>query len=225
MKLCVPIIDRDVDSFIEAIGKVNGSTADVIELRIDYLDTISAEVLDKILSTKSDKPYILTIRSDDEGGKSKLDEKKRLDLFLGFQDRVDFIDVEYAKKETLKSLIAQKKCRVIVSMHDFEKTPTNEFLNDYIQKAFDLGADIAKFAVMCTSYDDSIRLLELMDTWKDKNVIIIGMGQYGTLTRILSPLFNPYLTFVSLDLGSESAPGQITLAQMRKFLDLLKKNE
>ena len=225
MKLCVPIIEKEVDSFINAIKRANDTNTDLVELRIDYLKTISAEVLDQILATKSDKSLILTIRTKEEGGMSSLDEKIRQDLFLKFQDKVDYVDVEFAAKKTAKALISEKKSRIIISMHDFENTPPNSFLSDFINQAFDFGADIAKIAVMCNSFDDSLQLLELLDEWKNKNVIIIGMGEFGTLTRLLSPMFNPYMTFVSADESSKSAPGQITLNQMGKILDLLNKSK
>ncbi len=224
MKLCVPIIETDVNSFINKIKEVQEVNVDLIELRIDYLDNIS-EVLDQILQVKSNKPYILTIRKASEGGKSSLDENTRMNLFLKAMDRVNYIDVEYSSEEIAKKLIDKKKCKIILSMHDFEKTPSKRELNNIIDEMFNFGADIAKIAVMCKSYDDSIKLIELLDHWKNKDVIIIGMGSFGTFTRILSPIFDPFLNFVSLSLGRESAPGQITLEQMHKFMAILKRKE
>lgn len=225
MNLCVPVIKKDAASFIRAVESLNNTSADIIELRVDYLEPLTESAIDQIVSFKSKKPAILTIRMKEEGGMQKIDEKFRENLFLQFHTRVKYVDIEFRALSTAKKIMKDTSSRVILSMHDFEKTPSKQVLDNYIQSAFDAGAYVAKVAVKCNSYDDSIVLLELLEKWKNKNVCIVGMGEYGTLTRVLSPLFNPYLTFVSIDETSKSASGQVTLFQMLQFIEILKKKE
>jgi 3-dehydroquinate dehydratase len=47
------------------------------------------------------------------------------------------------------------------------------------------------------------------------------LGEQGKLSRLLSPLFGGFFTFASLEEGSETAMGQMTINQMRVVYDLL----
>lgn len=71
--------------------------------------------------------------------------------------------------------------------------------------------DIMKIATMVRKEEDVRVLLRLLlEKEKDEEMIVIGMGAKGQLTRILGPLFGSYLTYVSTPYG-ETAPGQIDI--------------
>ena len=46
----------------------------------------------------------------------------------------------------------------------------------------------------------------------------MAMGETGVLTRVLARKFGAFLTFASLEAGRESAPGQLTLADIHAAL-------
>jgi 3-dehydroquinate dehydratase/shikimate dehydrogenase len=73
------------------------------------------------------------------------------------------------------------------------------------------GFDIIKMAVKAQSLEDNLKIFSIIKKAKSKNIKIIAfcMGEYGEISRILSPVFGGYLTFGSLRKGKESAPGQI----------------
>jgi 3-dehydroquinate dehydratase len=47
------------------------------------------------------------------------------------------------------------------------------------------------------------------------------MGELGRVSRLLSPLFGGYFTFASLERGSETAAGQMTIQEMKSAYELL----
>jgi 3-dehydroquinate dehydratase-1 len=105
---------------------------------------------------------------------------------------------------------------VIVSHHDYERTPERPALEACVSACFEAGADIAKIACMIRSDRESARLLALLDT--DREIVVVGMGERGKLTRILAPLLGSPFTYASLSQGKETADGQIDRKTLRELL-------
>jgi len=47
------------------------------------------------------------------------------------------------------------------------------------------------------------------------------MGELGRVSRLFSPLFGGHFTYAAVERGKESAIGQLTIAETRKFYKLL----
>jgi 3-dehydroquinate dehydratase len=47
------------------------------------------------------------------------------------------------------------------------------------------------------------------------------MGENGKISRLLAPLFGAFFTFASLEKGSETASGQISISEMKSAYILL----
>ena len=134
------------------------------------------------------------------------DRKNKNNLIKAIDEGCDFVDVEIEsqKKEKVIEKAKSNDCKVIASMHDFEKTPENFLFNKG-------KADMFKIAAKVNSVEDCKRLLNLLRNRKD--LIVIGMGELGTFTRIVAPLLGSYLTYASID--QSIAPGQLSLETMR----------
>ena len=48
------------------------------------------------------------------------------------------------------------------------------------------------------------------------------MGSLGIPTRVLGPVYGSYLTYAALARGNESAPGQLTIKELKEAWKLLK---
>ena len=55
----------------------------------------------------------------------------------------------------------------------------------------------------------------------DREIIGICMGGEGMITRVYGPALGGYLTFASLGEGKSSAPGQLSVDDLRKTWKLL----
>jgi 3-dehydroquinate dehydratase type I len=51
-------------------------------------------------------------------------------------------------------------------------------------------------------------------------LVCFCMGEKGKVSRLLSPMFGAYFTFASLE-GDSTAPGQMSIAEMRNAYALL----
>lgn len=136
----------------------------------------------------------------------------------------DYVDIGLdAGKKNIERLIKnKKKAKIIISFHDFKKTPTESRLKVLAKKMFEMGADVAKLACFVNSLADNGRLMEFAQLLQEKNRkhIIIGMGEKGLSTRIFGEKLGNELNFVSHEM--KTAPGQVSLEQMRKFQKVLR---
>ena len=108
---------------------------------------------------------------------------------------------------------------MIISYHNHEETPLRQALTLMVEECFDLGADIAKIVCRVQSPQDCVRLLSLYET--RQNVIALGLGRLGVITRIAAPFLGAPLTYASLGPGKETAEGQPdykTLETVMKFV-------
>ena len=152
-------------------------------------------------------------------------EKERKNLLLAAIDSgADYIDIEIEAGPDFKNQLIQAArftgCRVIISYHNYQNTPPTSELEAVINRCFLEGAGIAKIACQVHSPRDSARVLSLydLDIKKNKEIIAIGMGEEGKITRIAAPLLGAPFTYASLSTGNETGPGQIDKDSLEKIL-------
>lgn len=189
----------------------------MVELRVDYIKNLTDQDL-KTIREQTVKESILTCRKKDEGGKYQGDERSRMKIIrqacrLGF----DHIDLELSSVNF--NLPLNEKSKIILSFHDFKKTPNIYDLHIIRNRMRFCQPDIIKIATMVRKVEDVRVLLRLLlEKEKDEEMIVVGMGEKGRLTRILGPLLGSYLTYVSTPYG-ETAPGQINIKELKNIIN------
>lgn len=216
LTLSSPTLDACRDEVI-----ANRSNIDLCELRVDLLQPAEAERA-KDFPKMVDLPVILTLRRKVDGGKCVLSERARRSLLLKALDGgFKYIDLEDdIKKNEVEAKARSLGVKIIRSFHDFNGVP--EDIYSRIYRLSERG-DIAKAAVKPNSINDVITLFKIKDELKDIPKIIIGMGEYGVVTRILYKKMGSYLTFASS--GSAVAPGQVTAADLKNLYRADKVND
>ncbi|MGI5997787.1 MAG: type I 3-dehydroquinate dehydratase [Lutispora sp.] len=231
--ICVPLASVDEASLINEIDEVIRMKPDVIEWRADYFERILdfskvKHILEIIRTKTQDIPIVFTCRSHEEGGYKKIDDDRRLKLFQNVMESiyVDVVDIELAfgkeKIEQIKSLAAKNGVKVILSYHNFTKTPSEEFMIEKIKEQLNNGADIPKIAVMPQEQGDVLRLLNA--TYRARKeiqnpLIAISMGSLGIITRMTGFIFGSDMTFAA---GvNASAPGQMPIEEMRRYIEII----
>ena len=149
-------------------------------------------------------------------------EKRDIPMDKIITEKIDYIDLEYSLTE-IKNLIIkahENNVKVILSSHNFDSTPPKENLIKDLEKMVCIGSDIIKIATMVKNLDDIISLLHLINYAKKKkiNIIIIGMGEIGKITRIVSYLFGSKIIYCSIP-GEKAAPGQF---DYKKLIEIIK---
>jgi len=214
-RVCIPIVEATVEKALDAVDEVN-RWADLIELRADYLKEIE---LTPFLKNRK-KPFIITHRRKEEGGKYKGEERKRLGVLQEAIDLgTDYIDLELAsEKSSLQGLIRNKRgTRVVLSFHDFRKTPSQKELHRLFDRMVGLGADVIKIVSFARSWEDNLALLSLLPKAKARKQKIVAfcMGEKGKVSRLFSPMLGAEWTYASLSRGKGSAPGQLTVGELK----------
>ncbi|WP_042454942.1 type I 3-dehydroquinate dehydratase [Neobacillus dielmonensis] len=237
-KICVPLVGKTVQEIIEEAVSLKTLDLDMVEWRADFfehVEDISAvkTALEKIRGILDDRPIIFTFRSASEGGNREVGKEFYFELnkVIAETELADIIDVElFTHEPDVKALLEfahQHKVFVIISNHDFAKTPSKGEIVSRLRKAQSLGGDIPKIAVMPNSSGDVITLLDASSTMAEKHAdrpfITISMGGKGTISRLSGEVFGSAITFASAK--AASAPGQMTVNEVRKIIKIIHENK
>lgn len=230
--IIAPIAAADLEGTLRAAHDAPGRGADMIEWRCDMMlpasgEEIAATAL-RLRTILSPLPLLVTLRTDREGGDRSIgaaEYAEALDAVI-LREAADALDVEMLQDERSAQDLASRarRCgiRVIGSHHDFEATPSVQDMVGMLRRCAELGADVAKLAVMPTSRRDVLDLLEATHVASeslDVPVITISMGRLGAVTRVGGGAFGSAATFASI--GHTSAPGQLAADRLVDALDLL----
>jgi 3-dehydroquinate dehydratase I len=233
-KICIPMVGETISLLIDEASFLKDLDFDVVEWRVDfYEDAMNIEkvkgALQKIREIIIDKPIIFTFRSAKEGGNKNVSTEFYVELNKAITETklVEVIDVELFMNEgAIKELVEiahANDVRVIISNHDFYKTPPKEEIIARLFRAFQLGGDLPKIAVMPTCAADVITLLDatriMKEQYADGPIITISMAGKGVISRLSGELFGSALTFGAAK--NISAPGQIFAEDLRRTMELL----
>ena len=114
----------------------------------------------------------------------------------------------------MKEFCLQHNCKLILSVHDYEKTPGLGEIEGYIQYAEQFKPDLIKAVFYSNSPGDNAKVMSLYK--KYKNIIAFNMGETGKITRIESLNAGAPWIYVASGEGS-TAPGQLTIAEIKKY--------
>lgn len=235
-KICVPIVGRSREEIIRQGERIAGVSCDLVEIRIDYFDQFKdIGVVEEILETLNKmiaQPLIFTMRTAGEGGEADLSKETYLEYLKQIlaTGMADLIDVELFQGEELVKEIVREAHRfgikVILSNHDFNKTPVKFEIIARLIKMQSLNADIAKIAVMPSTVDDLLTLLsathEVNSQFGEIPIVAMSMGKTGILSRVAGQIFGSSITFGTV--GPASAPGQLEAGELKEILELLNRN-
>ncbi len=151
--ICISILEKSADECLEAM-----KGEEFVEIRLEEMELAEGGA-DRLFSNKK----VTAIATCRPGKISEGERKRRLLLAIGAG--AAYVDVEVdASEEVAQEVVAaakKKGCRVIVSYHNFEKTPVDAELEQTIKWCFDSGADIAKIACKLNSEAHAARPLGL----------------------------------------------------------------
>ncbi|WP_022665790.1 type I 3-dehydroquinate dehydratase [Desulfospira joergensenii] len=231
--ICLPMVAGDRDDLLTQARELILLKPDLLEWRIDGYEKVCniqdcVKALEDLQEIIDPIPMIFTCRIECEGGLQPISEQERLDLILGAMETglIDIVDIELCSgKEFIDSVVKAGRAsdtRVILSCHDFKKTPPRDFILDKLTEAKEMGADIAKLAAMPNEYKDVLSLMEATLAARgrvDIPLVTMSMGEKGVVSRISGGVFGSDITFA---VGKNvSAPGQIPIKDLRQAMSVL----
>lgn len=178
--------------------------------------------LKKILGNK---PMIATIRTKNEGSQLEISDADYGKTYQAYLKNpfMDWLDVEMFRDQKVVSEIVQKahqkKVLVVMSNHDFQKTPSQDEIEKRLLKQDQMGADVLKIAVMPKSKQDVFTLMNAtlkVSQQTTKPLLTMSMGQLGTISRVATANMGGSYSFGMI--GQASAPGQIDVTKLKQIL-------
>jgi 3-dehydroquinate dehydratase/shikimate dehydrogenase len=185
-----------------------------LELRLDYLRN-AGEITAFCSWLQRERPravLIATCRRKDGGGLFQGSRDAQIEILArAVRSGCGWCDVEietakhFARGELARAL---SPAQVMVSHHDFQRTPRNlERIIGRLEKA---GGDAIKIAAQCHSVSDSVRVCRLAPRRRD--AVAIPMGEIGLAGRVLSLRMGSALAYAAVE--QATAPGQLSLDAM-----------
>jgi len=209
-KICVSLAERGLDRILSALQGL-----ELAEIRLDRAD-LSLPEIDRLFRVP-----VELVASYRPGASS--DERREASFIAAISAGAAYVDVELDSPPGLKEKVLAearlRSCRVIVSHHDLDKTPSRAELDRLLEACFAAGADIAKIACRVSCPADCARLLSLYETTRP--LIALGLGPSGLITRIAGPLLGAPFTYAAFAPGRETAEGQPDAATLRAIFERL----
>jgi 3-dehydroquinate dehydratase-1 len=184
---------------------------DLFEIRVDMFSKPIDQIIDYIKEIPS--PVIGTVRENE------FNYDNRVELFRAIAPYVDCVDIELGTPQWREMADAANMggAMIMVSEHNFKKTPGIKGLKDIVKRSLDQGGQIVKIAVMARDVSDVTRLLRFTEDCETP-LVTIAMGDIGRVSRVIAPLFGSLFTYGYLR-GEPLAPGQIPALQLVKELN------
>lgn len=222
MKLIVSVMPRSLEE-AQALDATRYLDADIIEWRADYLPKEAIlQAAPAIFEKFAGRELVFTLRTRSEGGEIDLSPEEYIHLIKEVAQfyQPDYIDFEYySYKDVFEEMLDFPN--LVLSYHNFQETPEN--MMEILSELTILNPKLVKVAVMAHTEQDVLDLMNYTRGFKTLNpeqeYVTISMGKVGKVSRITADVTGSSWSFASLD--EVSAPGQISLASMKKIREIL----
>jgi len=220
-KTCISIAESSPNK-IKIKLKAALKKSDYTEIRLDFLKMEQVPSALEIIKKDLNR-IVCTLRPKTEGGKFSGTEKERIAIIKLIAEYNPFLlDIEYntlKKNKELVKYLKTTKTKLLVSWHDFKKTPKDAELKNQINQMSKFSSNV-KIVSTAKSTEDATRMLELYSKKGKNNLISFAMGDAGRISRILCLYLGSPYTYVSL--GKAIAPGQFSVEEVNKIINLKK---
>lgn len=211
--ICASIVDGDLKAI-----KIAEPLVDLLEVRIDLIGDGWPELVKHL-----EKPWIACNRTAGEGGSWQGSESERIrELLKAIELGADIVDIELGTGDLKKTVkLVKKDAKCLLSFHNLKETPPLARMRGIVKRQLEAGADICKVATTARKFEDNLSVLQLIADFPKTRVVSFAMGPLGSASRIICPLVGGDFTYASTRQGKESAPGQITVRDLRTIYGML----
>lgn len=203
---CLPIIKKTKQEVLDIV-KNNRNQYEYLEIWLDPIKDIDNAFVDKLTYMLQDKLILLFHRGNKI--KTNLSTIKKREILNLLDNSKSFIDLDISEKDEI-ALIKKLDVKTIISYHNYEETPAD--LTEIIKQMDKLHPTMYKIATMCNTKLDALKLLLLQQNLKlqEKQHIVLGMGEFGTITRVFGTLWGNEMIYAPQTKQETSIQGQLT---------------
>jgi 3-dehydroquinate dehydratase/shikimate dehydrogenase len=227
-KLAVPIAAKEFGQARQQVETAISAGAEMLELRTDYFGNLSIEMVQNLIayiksSCHKQLPIIVTCRDKQQGGMVDYSQELRVEVLIrALKTGAEFIDFEYDnflieenQQQIKEALKTNSQARLILSAHNFKtKFPDITKLHSNILDVY--PEVIPKLVCTANHINDCFDAFDLLYKTSG-DTIVFCMGEAGLISRIIAKKLNSFITFASIDDQSATAPGQLTVEQLKKL--------
>lgn len=232
--VCAPLVARTLPALLAEAAQVVARRPDLLEWRVDFFGPLAdlQQVLAAAAALRAAAagiPILFTRRCQREGGEAvMLTEPQVVALYEAVcaGGQVDLVDFEAGNDAghvaRVRAAAQAAGLPLVLSFHDFKRTPPLAELVERFAQAERLGADVAKVAVMPVVLEDVHVLLgATLQATRSLHIPVAGMamGPLGAVSRVCGGVFGSTLTFAVG--AAASAPGQMPIEDVRAALAVL----
>ncbi|MCK8600956.1 type I 3-dehydroquinate dehydratase [Desulfoferrobacter suflitae] len=178
-----------------------------------------------LLSSSDRHPVVVTNRPEREGGLFAGSDEDRMRLLWKAADHgADWIDLEDDVPHDHLAYFQKSNAGLLISHHDFGGTPDQATLGRLAENMAAQGARAIKLVTLAQVPQDNIRVLDMIGFGKKHlsiDVIAFCMGPLGRWSRLACLLLGSPWTYARLPGQISAAPGQPTIEELRRALELL----
>tara|TARA_Y100000590_G_scaffold394566_1_gene473821 strand:+ start:1693 stop:2355 length:663 start_codon:yes stop_codon:yes gene_type:complete len=215
-RTCVSIGEKNPKK-LKSILKKSLSKSDFAEIRLDYMKKSDIPIVLEDVK-KNLSRCVCTLRPKSEGGLFVGSENERKSILRLIAEYNPFLlDVEFntiQKDKKFASYLKKTKCKLLISWHDFKKTPNESLLKSKFIKMKQFS-NVVKIVTVAKNISDVSRLLSLYSIKSKSKTVAFCMGEEGRFSRILCLHLGSPFTYVSL--GKAIAPGQFSVDEIRSL--------
>ncbi len=191
---------------------------DIVEIRLDLIGSGAPQWLENARTLEArGLPVLVTVRIAEEGGQWKQADEMRLPLFDTALHQLAAVDIELRSPilEQVSALASRCQRALIISYHDFQRTPPIDELKKVMARAANFGT-VVKIATFTRTEEDVATLRTLFHENCSAALCVLGMGPLGPQTRVEFPKLGSCLTYGYLD--APVAPGQVSARELMQQL-------
>ncbi len=223
-RICLCLTAASVGEDLELAAR-NRPLIQMAELRVDLLEPDERPHAWRV-ACGCDLPLILTVRRKRDGGCYQGSEAQRLALIRSLASAAAdrghgfaFVDIEEDVADPeLERDVRSRGGRIVRSLHDLAAVPGDPAAA--VNRLRRAPSDLPKGAFHVRGSEDLLALFEAAPRVEGEH-ILLGMGDFGFATRILTARTGSYLTFASAaEGGVKAAAGHTdpaTLCQLYRY--------
>jgi 3-dehydroquinate dehydratase/shikimate dehydrogenase len=218
-RICVALGFSTIAELSRAAEREYKDGNNFLEFRLDYLpDPANAvEFVCKFHARYPEVHLVATCRHKQAHGRYSGSIEQQVALLQAVAGSgAGFLDIEIESAERLKSKIVELReiALVIVSFHDFQKTPA---LETVLRRLKRIAADAYKIASTANKPSDNLRMIQFLRAHRDEPLIAFAMSEIGLPTRVLGPSLGSLYTYAAPLNAEGTAPGQIPAKCLRSL--------
>ncbi len=220
IQIVVPIRPKSLTDGKLLLEAAHAAAPDFIEIWCDLLKENEATALIE----ESDLPIIANLKDQTEQGEfsgTEVARRERL-VKLSACKNIAYIDLPWHLID--EQILSEIKSPIIASYHNFLNTPAADDLIKMVNKLPLAKIDLIKIATMVNLESQTVDLNSLAEVANYKPIseklVLLGMGEAGIETRLKADKWGSKLTFAALDRKNTTAPGQVTVEELRAYWSL-----